>query len=341
MLFFPFRVDLNFNRIPLLTILVCVVCVYIFIQQGSSFDDIEEATTDFCEKDHERMFWIVIKKVSMLRDDTIFNKDKRISDKYKEECKDIFYQIHSNKYPEKIIDEQVGRADKFSIRNEDVGIIYIRGMIEEKYREFRLTGIEKELTAKLMYEPHSYHLGNMITAVFAHADWEHLLGNLFFFFAFAASIEMILGMFGYVLIFGTLAIGTHLSYSLAMVNMNDALPTLGLSGVVMGMIGVFVYLMPKVNIRCFLWFFVIFRIVQVPAWILAVFYVSWDVAALYLSEGQSGINFISHISGAMIGFGLGALFLVERKEEIQREILAHLKAEEEKEEQFENNGYNK
>ena len=314
MLFFPFRVDLNFNRIPLLTILVCVVSLFIYINQEASFDEMQAASKEYCHKDHERMFWLVIEKVYGERDI--------------DSCSRVFYYIHSNKYPEKRINELVEQADKFDSRTEVSSRVIIHGMLEEKYREFRLSGVNNDLTTQLMYEPHSYNLLNMITAAFAHGSWDHLLGNLFFFFAFAASIEMILGMMRYVFIFAALAIGTHLSYSLAMVNVNEALPTLGLSGVVMGMIGVFVYLMPKINIRCFLWFFVIFRIVKVPAWLLAAWYVSWDIYALYFSEDQSAINFIAHISGATIGFGLGLIFLVERKEEIQKEMMIYQEAEE-------------
>ncbi len=331
MLFFPFRVDLNFNRIPLLTILICLIAVYIFIQQGASSKNIELATEKFCKLKHDRTFWFVIKKVSMLeQQNTTKDSKKKISEIYKTECSDVFYNIHTSKYPNSVIDEYIKRLDIEAIRGDAINIIYIRGMLEEKYREFRLGDVENDLTTQLMYEPHSYNLVNMITAAFAHGSWDHLLGNLFFFFAFAASIEMILGMLRYILVFGSLAIGTHLSYSLAMVNINEALPTLGLSGVVMGMIGVFVYLMPKINIRCFLWFFVIFRIVKVPAWLLAAWYVSWDIYALYFSEEQSAINFIAHVSGATIGFGLGLIFLVERKEEIEKEMLIYQEAEEEK-----------
>ena len=314
MLFFPFRVDLNFNRIPLMTILVCVVCLFVFIKQEASFDNMQASAKEYCQKDHERMFWLVIEKVYGERD--------------VEACSSVFYHIHSYKYPDKMIDELVEQADKFNSRTEVSSRIIIRGMLEEKYREFRLSGVEKDLSAELMYEPHSYNLINMITAAFAHASWDHLLGNLFFFFAFAASIEMTLGLLRYTVIFISLAVGTHLSYSLAMMNINEALPTLGLSGVVMGMIGVFVYLMPKMKIRCFLWFFVIFRIVKVPAWLLAAWYVSWDIYALYYSEDQSAINFIAHISGATIGFGLGLIFLVECKDKIEKEMLSYQKAEE-------------
>lgn len=316
MLFFPFRVDLNFNRIPLVTILICVVCLFVFIKQEASFDEMQKAAKEYCQKDHERMFWLVIEKVYGERDT--------------EACSSVFYHIHSYKNPQQRINELVEQADNFNSRTEISSRIIIRGMLEEKYREFRLSGVKNDLTTQLMYEPHSYNLVNMISAVFAHASWDHLLGNLFFFFAFAASIEMILGMLRYILVFGSLAIGTHLSYSLAMMNINEALPTLGLSGVVMGMIGVFVYLMPKINIRCFLWFIFILRIVKVPAWLLAVWYVSWDIYALYFSDDQSAINFIAHVSGATIGFGLGLIFLVERKEEIKKEMLIYQEAEEEK-----------
>ena len=316
MLFFPFRVDLNFNRIPLLTILICLVCIFIYMQQEASSDEMQISANKYCQKTHERMFWLVIEKVYGERDT--------------EACSSVFYHIHSYKNPEERIDELVEQADKFNSRTEVSSRIIIRGMLEEKYRDFKLSGVKNDLTSQLMYEPHSYNLVNMITAAFAHASWDHLLGNLFFFFAFAASIEMILGMVRYVVIFASLAVGTHLSYSLAMMNVNEALPTLGLSGVVMGMIGVFVYLMPKINIRCFLWFFVIFRIVTIPAWLLAAWYVSWDIYALYFSEEQSAINFIAHISGATIGFGLGLIFLVERKEKLETEMRLYKEAEEQK-----------
>jgi membrane associated rhomboid family serine protease len=313
MFFFPFRVDLNFNRIPLLTILVCILCVFVLIKQEASFEEMHLASKKYCQQDHERMFWLVIEKVYGERD--------------VESCSSVFYHIHSKNSSQRI-DDFVEQADLFDSRSEVSSKIIIRGMLEEKYREFRLTGVNNDLTAQLRYEPHSYNLLNMITAVFAHADWDHLLGNLFFFFAFAASIEMILGMLRYVVIFTSLAIGTHLTYSLAMVNINDAAATLGLSGVVMGMIGVFVYLMPKVNIRCFLWLLVFFKVVRVPAWILAAVYIGWDIYSLLISDGQSGTNFISHVSGATIGFALGLLFLVERKEEIQEEMRIYQEAEE-------------
>ena len=327
MFFFPFRVDLNFNRFPLLTILVCLVCIYVFIQQGVSSENIVAATKSFCEKKHDRIFWIVIKKVSMVNNSESTKNGRKINELFENECNDVFYNIHTSKHPDAVIDKYIERLDANAIRKDAINIIHIRGMLEEKLREFRLSGAEQDLTTQIMYEPHSYNLKNMITAAFAHADWDHLLGNLFFFFAFAASIEMILGMLRYVFIFSSLAVGTHLAYSLVMVNINEAAATLGLSGVVMGMIGVFVYLMPKVNIRCFLWLIVFFKVVRIPAWLLAVVYIGWDIYSLVFSDAQSGTNFVVHIAGATLGFSLGLIFLTERKEELMEEMRIYQETE--------------
>lgn len=177
-----------------------------------------------------------------------------------------------------------------------------------------------------MYEPDSFKLKNMITAAFAHGSWSHVIGNLFFFFAFAAAVELALGIVAYTLIFLALAIGTHLAYSYSLYGVADALPTLGLSGVVMGMIGLFAYLMPTVKIRCFWWFIVFVRIFRVPAWILAAWYIGWDIYDLKHAGNHSGINFIAHVSGAGIGFSLGLLFFRKRRSKIQQEIAKYKEA---------------
>jgi len=85
--------------------------------------------------------------------------------------------------------------------------------------------------------------------------------------------------------------------------------------------------MPKVNIRCFLWLIVFFKVVRIPAWLLAVVYVGWDIYSLVFSDSQSGTNFVVHIAGATIGFGLGLIFLTERKEELMKEMRIYQETE--------------
>src|SRR6218665_128236 len=84
------------------------------------------------------------------------------------------------------------------------------------------------------YDPKSMHVGHMISAAFLHADISHLLGNLFFFYCFASTIEREISVKGYVIVFLLFAVITHVSYSLLT---KSALPSLGLSGVVWGFMG--------------------------------------------------------------------------------------------------------
>lgn len=76
----------------------------------------------------------------------------------------------------------------------------------------------------------------------------------------------------------------------------------------MGMIGLFVFLLPTANIRCFFWFLVIVRILRIPAWFLASWYISWDVFQLYNAQSGSNTNVVAHISGAVIGLLVGIIF---------------------------------
>ncbi|NKC11275.1 MAG: hypothetical protein GKR94_03420 [Gammaproteobacteria bacterium] len=66
-----------------------------------------------------------------------------------------------------------------------------------------------------------------------------------FFFAFAATVEIILGAWRYILVFLALAIGTHVTYSPT----GDTVPTLSLYGVVMGVMGLYAWFLPTSGIR--------------------------------------------------------------------------------------------
>jgi membrane associated rhomboid family serine protease len=81
----------------------------------------------------------------------------------------------------------------------------------------------------------------------------------------------------------------------------------GLSGVVMGMIALFVFFIPMARVKCFLWLIVIYRRFAVPAWLLATWYIGWDIYALTKS-GNPGVNLVAHVSGAAIGFLVGVVF---------------------------------
>ena len=293
MLFFPYKVDINLKRLPILTILVCIVCLVVYYFQYQNNRVIERAAIKYCESNKEKLFGVVVEKITGER--SVRN------------CAKLIYSIHVSEAPQFKIQSLAEDYHVFDSLNFSQGQALVVSILDEEYAKYRKT-VPQSLTSQLYYTPGSLSVRNMVSAAFAHGNLSHLLGNLFFFFAFAASVEIITGLFAFSVIVLALAIGTNLAYSAVMFTNPEALPTLGLSGVVMGMIGLFVFLLPTAKIRCFFWFLVIVRIFKIPAWFLAAWYISWDVFQLYSESGGSNVNLVAHISGAMIGFLLGVIF---------------------------------
>jgi len=174
--------------------------------------------------------------------------------------------------------------------------------------------VPERLTQALWYPPASWDVFKMLTATLAHGSWQHLLSNLFFFFAFAAAVETILGRIRFLLVGSIMAIGAFGAYSLATLGPEPAPPTLGLSGVVYGMMALFAWFQPTASIRCLFVFFLFFRRLLVPAWLMASWFVGLNLIQLAFDDGQSGVNMVAHVAGAIVGYTLGALaFRSERK----------------------------
>src|SRR3982751_3705729 len=92
----------------------------------------------------------------------------------------------------------------------------------------------------LAFHPDQLDPLKMFTSVFTHADIWHLLGNLFFFYCFARTIEARITPAGF-------ALATNLAYA---ASAREPIPTLGLSGVVWGYMGMFLFRYPKDRIEC-------------------------------------------------------------------------------------------
>ncbi len=178
------------------------------------------------------------------------------------------------------------------------------------------------VTVTLMYYPQSWNPITMLTSTLAHGGWLHLFGNLIFFLAFAPALEVLVGSrLRYLSIILFISIMVGIGYSIStLVGGIQALPTLGLSGVVMGMIGLSAYLMPKARIRVFWWYIIFWKTFYVPAWILAVIYIGLDVWVMISATDYHGINVVAHVAGGVAGYAYGFFWLKARREETREEL---------------------
>jgi len=308
MLFFPYRSDITLSRIPFLTIFISIACLIIYWQQSASDHRVAQYTATFCEQQKGRIHKLILSKIATA------NKIEKAH-----ACETVYNALYFSADTTARIKEISETTTKFSTKNLRSTHLYITEFLNKKYTLYTAQ-VPVSLSKKLYYEPDSFNVLKMLTSSFAHGSWMHVIGNLFFFFAFSATVEIILGIVFYPLIIAALAIGTNVVYSLALFSEPHALPTLGLSGVVMGMMGMFAYFIPQAKIRCFFWFIIIVRRFGLPAWLLALWYFSWDIYDLYLTGTSSGVNLVAHVSGFIEGFLIGLIFFRWRKKQVHEEL---------------------
>jgi membrane associated rhomboid family serine protease len=308
MLFMPYRPDIGLDQIPFVTIFVCLICLVIYADQSVNEGRVIAASQAYCEPNKPLIFRLAL--------------ERSVGSSNADACNAVMREIHLATDKQQVIADIAANSKTLSGYSKQKSQRYISVILSRQYRGD--TGVVPlYATQQLWYDPQSWDWKSMISAAFAHGSWVHVLGNLFFFFAFATAVEMIIGHLRFVLLIAGLAIGTHIVYSLAMIGVENAAPTVGLSGVVMGMMAMFAFFMPAGRIRCFFWFLLIVRRFSLPAWLLFSWYVGWDVYALLTGDGQSGINIVAHVSGAAIGFMTGVLLFRKRRQQITALVRAH------------------
>ncbi|HUQ12493.1 MAG TPA: rhomboid family intramembrane serine protease [Steroidobacteraceae bacterium] len=149
----------------------------------------------------------------------------------------------------------------------------------------------------LAFHPDQLDPLKMFTSVLTHGDFFHLVGNLFFFYCFARTAETQMTFDGYLLAFMVFVLVTNLAYA---ATAPLPIPTLGLSGVVWGFMGIFLFRHPREYIECWVLFL---GKVNVPAAVFILGFLAFDIANFRSSE-DLGVNYAAHFSG----FAAGALF---------------------------------
>lgn len=149
-----------------------------------------------------------------------------------------------------------------------------------------------------------------ITAIFLHGGFFHLLSNMWFLWVFGDTVESDLGVLRYLgLYFAAGVLGNLAQYLL---NPNSAIPMLGASGAISGILGAYIVLFPKSMIKTFMIFIFSVSIVNVPA-VIYIFY--WftlqlfaGILSLPFSYQSGGVAFWAHVGGFLAGVYLAKKF---------------------------------
>jgi membrane associated rhomboid family serine protease len=148
---------------------------------------------------------------------------------------------------------------------------------------------------------------SVLTAMFLHGGWLHLLGNMLFLFVFGNNVEDRLGrlkFLGFYLICGYAA-----AYGFAFSQMHATESVLGASGAIAGVLGAYLVLFPRARVTTVVPFLLFFPF-RLPAWVVLGFWflLQW----LYSSGGTlaegSGVAYLAHVVGFVVGAFLVLIF---------------------------------
>jgi membrane associated rhomboid family serine protease len=299
--FFPYKPDFEFFKTPWLTIGVCLACVLIFLVQQWGDSRADDAAHAYCSTTPDPLYEQLVTRV-------LGRSDAR-------SCVLLMQRLRHAPDPRLFVEVAIVGALRPEGYSAVSGQRMLVNLIMDRYIGYEAT-VPESVTGKLIYPAASWDPLQMLTATFAHGYWRHLIGNMFFFFAFASAVEMLVGRARFAALFITIALGSFGAYSLTASAATGG-STLGLSGVVYGMLGLLAWLIPLGGIWWFAFFFgLIWRLV-IPIWLMATWLVGIDIAQWVFDDGSSGVNLTAHISGALVGYACGALAFRQTREHLR------------------------
>ena len=148
----------------------------------------------------------------------------------------------------------------------------------------------------------------LLTSMFLHGGWMHLIGNMLYLWIFGNNIEDVMGHVKFVIFY--VACGLIAAMSHAITDPTSAVPMVGASGAISGVLGAYLLLFPHAQVMVLIPLGVFTRTMYVPAGFVLGF---WFVLQLLsggmsLGQGGGGVAWFAHVGGFVAGMALIGVF---------------------------------
>lgn len=150
--------------------------------------------------------------------------------------------------------------------------------------------------------------GTLVSSMFLHGGWMHLIGNMLYLWIFGNNIEDVMGHVKFVVFYVLCGILAALSH--AVIDPGSEVPMVGASGAISGILGAYILLYPHARVLLLIPLGFFMHTVYVPAGMVLGLWFLMQLLPGILSVGQEGggIAFFAHIGGFLAGMGLIGLF---------------------------------
>lgn len=160
---------------------------------------------------------------------------------------------------------------------------------------------------------------SILKSMFLHGSILHIAFNMLFLWVFGNNVEDRLGIPRYIAFY--LLAGAAAVYAQAYVFPDSAVPLVGASGAIAGILGAYLLMFPRARIRSLVILIIIITFIEVPAWLMIGL---WFVTQLFSSvgsvSGDTGVAYMAHIGGFLAGM---LLLLIFRPRRPQRAALPY------------------
>ena len=156
----------------------------------------------------------------------------------------------------------------------------------------------------------------LLTSLFLHGGWMHLLGNMLYLYIFGDNVEDRLGHGAYLVFYLLCGIGSGLVQ--VYMQQSSAAPLIGASGAISGVLGAYFLLYPRARVLTLIPLFVFFPVVELSAFFFLGFWFLLQFLQGALSAGageaaSGGVAWWAHAGGFVVGAVLLPLFLLLRR----------------------------
>lgn len=150
----------------------------------------------------------------------------------------------------------------------------------------------------------------VLTSIFLHGGWFHLIGNMWFLWVFGNNVEDSMGHGRFVVFY--LLTGALAALAQVLTSPNSPIPMVGASGAISGVMGGYLVLYPLVRIHMLVFFGFFVTTVAVPAYLMLLYWAFIQfISSLFTLgiEERGGVAFMAHLGGFVAGALLIKLFV--------------------------------
>ncbi|MGH9947706.1 MAG: rhomboid family intramembrane serine protease [Pyrinomonadaceae bacterium] len=149
---------------------------------------------------------------------------------------------------------------------------------------------------------------NFLSSMFMHGGIAHIFGNMLFLWIFGDNLENLLGHIRFAVFY--IVCGFAAAAAQIVMDTGSVIPMLGASGAISGVLGGYVLLFPKRQVRAIIFNF----LTTVPAFVAIGIWIVYQIVVGYLTPaGSGGVAYAAHIGGFIAGVALIKLFAIGRK----------------------------